>query len=275
SLLKAIWQARRFMVKEGIDVAISMGGFVAAPGGLATRFCATHLVVHEQNSVFGMTNRLLAKHADKVLTGFDLKGLYNSQWVGNPVRSSIAGNVKKSQCQNPIHVLIMGGSLGAQSLNRLLPAYLMDYLKQGDILVWHQCGKDNGQATKTAYGTYSEQVTVSEFIHNMSKAYGWADVCIARAGALTLAELTAMHIPALLVPFPQAVDDHQTKNALSLVDNGAALMWSESNDEQQLVAAIADLFNSANQQTMRDALKAMYKPDVAMTVADICEQVAS
>lgn len=275
SLLKTMWQARRFMVKENIDVAISMGGYVAAPGGLATRLCRTRLVVHEQNSVFGMTNRLLAKHADKVLTGFDLAGLYKSQWVGNPVRSSIADSVKKSRAEQTLHILVMGGSLGAQSLNRLLPKHLAEHLHQGDIQVWHQCGKNNAESTKAAYGETTQQVEVSEFIHNMSKAYRWADVCIARAGALTLAEITAMHIPALLVPFPQAVDDHQTKNALSLVDHHAALMWSEDDDEQQLAAGIKELLNNSQQQTMREALKAMYKPNVANTIADICEQVAS
>lgn len=273
-LLKATWQARRFMKKENIDVAISMGGYVAAPGGLATRFCRTRLVVHEQNSVFGMTNRWLAKYADKVLTGFDLNGLYGSQWVGNPVRSSIAKAAKKTAVEQPYHVLIMGGSLGAQSLNRLLPVQLADYLQQGVIKVWHQCGKNNAAATRAAYG-HSSEVTVNEFIHNMSKAYSWADVCIARAGALTLAELTAMHIPSLLVPFPRAVDDHQTKNAMFLVDHNAALIWSEKDAETQLHASIEQLLDAQAQQRMRTSLQAIHKSNVAESIAIICEQVAS
>lgn len=273
SLLKTLVQAHRFMRKENIDVAVSMGGYVAAPGGLATRFCATKLVVHEQNSVFGMTNRLLAKKADKVLTGFDLNGLYDSHWVGNPVRSSIATAVNKSVGQKPLHVLIMGGSLGAQSLNRLIPLHLGEYLKNNEIQVWHQCGKDNLQHTQKAYAERADEVTVNEFIHNMSKAYNWADVCIVRAGALTLAEITAMQLPALLVPFPHAVDDHQTKNAMYLVDHQAALIWSEKESEAELVIRIGRLFDAEQQSIMRDALQQLYKPHVAETMADFCEQV--
>lgn len=275
SLIRTMLQARRYMLKKNIDVAVSMGGYVAAPGGLATRFCATKLVVHEQNSVFGMTNRLLAKHADKVLTGFDLKGRHHSQWVGNPVRASISDSAKKSCSEEPFNVLIMGGSLGAQSLNRILPKHLVDYLQKNVVRVWHQCGKNNAETTQAAYGETADQVTVNEFIHNMSKAYSWADVCIARAGALTLAELTAMRIPALLVPFPHAVDDHQTKNAMSLVEQDAALIWSEKDNEEQLAKGIKALLNAENQQSMRLALKRIYKSDVANTVADICEQVVS
>ena len=273
-VLTATWQARRFMQKENIDVAISMGGYVAAPGGLATRFCGTKLVVHEQNSLFGMTNRILAKHADQVLTGFDLSGLYGSQWVGNPVRGSIVQAPKKEQSETPLQVLIMGGSLGAQSLNRILPKTLKEPIEQGRIQVWHQCGKNNAETTREAYGQQQSQVQVNEFIHNMSKAYRWADVCIARAGALTLAELTAMHLPALLVPFPHAVDDHQTKNAMYLVNHQAALIWSENSSSDELNAQIEQLFDAGQQQNMRQALKQIAKPDVANRIADICEQVA-
>lgn len=274
-VLKATWQARRFMKKEAIDVAISMGGYVAAPGGLATRFCATKLVVHEQNSLFGMTNRLLAKHADKILTGFDLGGLYGAQWVGNPVRSSIVDAPKKDHSDTPFHVLIMGGSLGAQSLNRILPDALKEPIEQGVVQVWHQCGKNNTQKTAEAYGTYRSQVRIDEFIHNMAKAYRWADVCIARAGALTLAEITAMHLPALLVPFPQAVDDHQTQNAMYLVNQNAALIWAEKGSTEELTAQIGLLLDDQQQQQMRQSLKQLSKPDVVNRMADICEQVVA
>ncbi len=273
-VVKATWQARRFLKKEHIDVAISMGGYVAAPGGLATRFCATKLVVHEQNSLFGMTNRLLAKHADKVLTGFDLNGLYGSEWIGNPVRGSIVDAPKKEHSETPLHVLILGGSLGAQSLNRILPQTLKESIEQGSIQVWHQCGKNNRGQTAEAYGQQQSQVRIDEFIHNMAKAYRWADVCIARAGALTLAEITAMHLPALLVPFPQAVDDHQTQNAMYLVNQQAALIWSESSSQDELNKQIKQLFDTNQQQHMRTALKQMAKPHVASRIADMCEQVA-
>lgn len=273
SLLKTMLQARQYLRREKIDVAISMGGYVAAPGGLATRFCATKLVVHEQNSLFGMTNRLLAKKAELVLTGFDLEGLYGSHWVGNPVRGSITKSAKKSVSEKPMHVLIMGGSLGARSLNRLIPEQLKPYLEQGEIQVWHQCGKNNAKETQAAYGDQAAEVTVNEFIHNMSKAYTWADVCIVRAGALTLAEITAMQLPALLVPFPQAVDDHQTKNAMYLVNHDAALIWSEKESISDLQQRLKQLLEPQQQVTMRSALQQLYKPKVAETIADYCEEV--
>ena len=273
SLLKTMLQARHYLRREKIDVAVSIGGYVAAPGGLATRFCATKLVVHEQNSIFGMTNRLLAKKANLVLTGFDLDGLYGSHWVGNPVRGSITKLPKKSVSGKPLHVLIMGGSLGAMSLNRLLTEQLKTYLQQGELEVWHQCGKNNAEQTRAAYGDQAGEVIVNEFIHNMSKAYSWADVCIVRAGALTLAEITAMQIPALLVPFPQSVDDHQTKNAMYLVNHKAALIWSEKESKNDLQQRLKTLFEVQQQATMRLALQQLYKPKVADTIADYCEQV--
>lgn len=271
-LIKGIWQARRFFVNNKVDVAISLGGFVAAPGGFATRFCRTRLVVHEQNSIFGMTNRHLAKRADLVLTGFDLNGLYGSQWIGNPVRQSIAElPAKQAGDKQPLKLLVLGGSLGAECLNLTLPEILEPYLKQAAVEVYHQCGSGKKTATEAAYG--KSVVKVDEFIQNMAEAYDWADVCVCRAGALTVAEVTAASLPALFVPYPYAVDDHQTHNALQLVEQNAALLWQESEGREVLKQQFATLMSAAKREQMINHLQPFKKPQVAEKIAQKCEEV--
>ncbi|WP_154223842.1 undecaprenyldiphospho-muramoylpentapeptide beta-N-acetylglucosaminyltransferase [Marinicella rhabdoformis] len=271
-LTKGIWQARRFFKKNQVDLAISMGGFVAAPGGFATRLCSTKLAVHEQNSVFGMTNKHLSKHADLVLTGFDLNGLNNSVWVGNPVRAQIeALGQQVKHRHTPLRVLVLGGSLGAQSLNQVIPNVLKHLITDKEIEVLHQCGRNKLKATKEAYGNLS--VEIKEFINNMASAYEWADVCICRAGALTIAEITMAGIPAVYVPYPSAVDDHQTHNAMSLVKNGAALLWQESEGQAVLETKVEALLSSAKQAAMRESLQGLNKTHVANDIAARCVEL--
>ena len=288
-LTKGIWQARRFFKKNNVDLAVSLGGFVAAPGGFATRLCSTKLAVHEQNSVFGMTNKHLSKHADLVLTGFELNNLYNSTWVGNPVRGQIealAGKVKTEH--KPLRVLVLGGSLGAQSLNQMIPKVLRDELMSGSVEVKHQCGRDKYEPTKAAYGVSSSElatkppvesgcgpVEVKEFINNMAAAYEWADVCICRAGALTIAEITMVGIPSIFVPYPSAVDDHQTHNAMSLVEKNAALLWQEKEGETILKDRVSSLLDSAKQDSMKCALGKLRKTHVAEDIAVRCLELLS
>lgn len=272
-LLKGIWQARRFFKRNHIDAAISMGGYVAAPGGFATRLCDTKLIVHEQNSVFGLTNKNLAKWAQKVLTGFDLKQQHDAQWVGNPVRDSIENINKQFNRTSPINVLVLGGSLGAQSLNQLIPQSLSPWIEDGTIKIKHQCGKNKIRATKAAYGDLSLEVDIQEFIQNMAAAYQWADVCICRAGALTIAEISTVGIPTLFVPYPHAVDDHQTHNALSLVNKGAALMWQERADQADFVTLFKQLIDPAQRQHMQQAMQAIRKTQVSAHIATLCEEV--
>lgn len=274
-LLKGIWQARKFFKVNQIDAAISMGGYVAAPGGFATALCPTKLIVHEQNSVFGMTNKNLAKHASLVMTGFDFSGQYNAQWVGNPVRESIEKIEKRTDRSKPVNVLVLGGSLGAQSLNSMVPVCLSEWIESGAIKIKHQCGRDKLQATQTAYGEFAMQVEIQEFIQNMAAAYQWADVCICRAGALTVAEISTVGVPTLFVPYPFAVDDHQTQNALSLVKKGAALMWQESTDQSQFIAHFNYLMAAENRQKMHSAMLELRKDHVADHIAGLCEQVVA
>jgi len=274
-LLKGIVQARKFFKQNHIDAAISMGGYVAAPGGFATALCKTKLIVHEQNSVFGMTNKHLAKRADLVMTGFDLNGQYGSQWVGNPVRESIETIKKQSKRVKPVNVLVLGGSLGAQSLNKIVPALLKPWLLSDDIKIKHQCGRNKLKMTQAAYGELSQEVDVQEFIQNMSAVYAWADVCICRAGALTIAEITAVGLPTLFVPYPHAVDDHQTQNAMSLVNQKAALIWQEKQPEEAFVEQFKRLIDAPTKAHLHQQILAIQKHQVTERISDLCEGVMS
>ncbi len=274
-LLKGIYQARHFFKKNKIDAAISMGGYVAAPGGFATSLCDTKLIVHEQNSVFGMTNKSLAKRANLVMTGFDLKGQFKSQWVGNPVRDSIEKIEKKSNRVKPVNVLVLGGSLGAQSLNMMVPDALGQWIEDESVKIKHQCGRDKKRATEAAYGELANHVEIHEFIQNMASAYQWADICICRAGALTIAEITTVGIPTIFVPYPYAVDDHQTENAMSLVHKDAALVWQEKEDKAAFIEHFTVLMDADKRNAIRNALVNVRKDHVSEHIAQLCEQVVA
>ncbi|TDR22726.1 undecaprenyldiphospho-muramoylpentapeptide beta-N-acetylglucosaminyltransferase [Marinicella litoralis] len=271
-LLKGIYQAKKFFVKHNIDAAISMGGYVAAPGGFATKLCRTKLIVHEQNSVFGMTNRSLAKKAELVMTGFDLNGQYSSRWVGNPVRDSIEKIIKNYERVKPINVLILGGSLGAQTLNTRMPSMLANWVKSGDIKIKHQCGRDKFRMTETAYGEMAQDIDLQEFIQNMAAVYQWADVCVCRAGALTVAEVSTVGIPTIFVPYPHAVDDHQTHNAMSLVNKKAALIWQENESDESFLNKFESILDLGKRNEMQLALAKIKKTHVADAIAFYCEE---
>jgi len=269
-LFSATRAAAKIFKSQQVKAVISMGGYVAGPGGLAAKFKGIPLLVHEQNSKFGMTNKYLSKWAKKVLTGFNLKGLHNSQWVGNPVRAEIE-NCKKQDSQSKlVNILITGGSLGANSLNTRIPALLKPLLDTGKVSVRHQCGKNNKDTTLKNYKN-STNVQVNEFISDMCSAYGWADVIIARAGALTIAEINAVGIAAILVPYPYAVDDHQSSNAVSVVTAQAAFMWQEKQPIEELNSLILQLLDDQNlRQGMAKNSKKLHKPQAASHVCKLC-----
>jgi UDP-N-acetylglucosamine--N-acetylmuramyl-(pentapeptide) pyrophosphoryl-undecaprenol N-acetylglucosamine transferase len=295
-LLRAVWQARRALKQPGSQPAdhavLSMGGYVAAPGGLAARLLHRPLVVHEQNSVLGLTNRTLARWAKQILTGFELPELAKARWVGNPVREAIV-EVGRQRADRAYHslpvataddnssaikVLVLGGSQGAQALNTRLPAQLAEYLKKGVIRVRHQSGKNKEASARDAYAragvTEQASLSIEPFIADMAAAYAWADLVIARAGALSMAEIQAAALPALYVPFPQAVDDHQSKNAEYAVTHGAALMWQESEDDNALAARLGTLLESAERRReMAEKSHVLAKPDAADAVATACLEV--
>jgi UDP-N-acetylglucosamine--N-acetylmuramyl-(pentapeptide) pyrophosphoryl-undecaprenol N-acetylglucosamine transferase len=208
-----------------------MGGYVSVPAGLAARWLGIPLVVHEQNSVAGLSNRLLAPFCQSLLLGLPLASLPigwgQARWVGNPLRAMLKRQ-PKSHASQPLRLLIIGGSQGAQFLNERLPEVMQGWPGRREVSVWHQTGSQQQVQVEEAYRQAGVTARVSEFIQDMGEAYAWADVVIARAGALTVTELQQVARPALFIPFPHAVDDHQYTNSLALVKLGAAEVLRQS-----------------------------------------------
>lgn len=259
---------------------LSMGGYVAGPGGIAARLTGTPLLVHEQNRVAGYTNRKLAGFARRVLAGF-ADALPNGEWVGNPVRASIAALSPPTErfaarCGRA-HLLVLGGSLGARALNLALPQALALLPVQQRPQIRHQCGNRGLEEARAAYAQAGVEAEVVPFIEDMAAAYAWADLAVCRAGALTIAELTAAGLGAVLVPFPHAVDDHQTGNAQALVDAGAAELIQERDlDVQTLARRLAALLGDRTALlAMAGAARTQAKPDAAAVIARACLEAAA
>ncbi|MEO8308839.1 MAG: undecaprenyldiphospho-muramoylpentapeptide beta-N-acetylglucosaminyltransferase [Pseudomonadota bacterium] len=229
-LLRALFQALGVMRRHSPSVVVGLGGFVTGPGGLAAWLCRKPLVIHEQNAIAGLTNRCLAPLAREVLCGFPstFPARAHARVIGNPVRADIAAlpapALRFAGRQGEVRLLVIGGSLGATRLNVVVPQALarMQEIAGTALQVRHQTGEKHLEATRAAYARAGASAEISAFINNMSEALGWADLVICRAGALTIAELAAAGLGALLVPYPHAVDDHQTRNAQFLVNEGAA-----------------------------------------------------
>ena len=259
---------------------LSMGGYVAGPGGVAARLTGTPLLVHEQNSVAGYTNRKLAGWARVVLAGFD-GALPHARWVGNPVRSAIADLPSPAQRMaartGGARLLVLGGSLGARALTLARPKALALLPAAARPEVLHQCGKRGLDEARQAYADAGVEAQVVPFIDDMAERYGWADLAVCRAGALTLAELTAAGLGAVLVPFPHAVDDHQTRNAAALVQVGAAELIKESDLDVQLLAQRLQALRQsrANLLAMAEAARTLAKPDATGAIARSCLEVAA
>jgi UDP-N-acetylglucosamine--N-acetylmuramyl-(pentapeptide) pyrophosphoryl-undecaprenol N-acetylglucosamine transferase len=259
---------------------LSMGGYAAGPGGVAAWLTGRPLLVHEQNGVAGFTNRALAKIAKKVMTGF-AGTLPNALWVGNPVRASIAAlpapGVRMADRGGRTRLLVLGGSLGARALNLRLPEALAQLSPELRPEVIHQCGARGIDEARKAYADAGVEARIEPFIADMAGTYGWADLVVCRAGALTVAELTAAGLGAVLIPFPHAVDDHQTRNGETLVAVGAA----ELIQERELNAAnLADrlrelLGDRALLVRMAEAARTLAKPDAAATIARQCLEVSA
>lgn len=279
-LLRAVFAARAVMRRVRPASVLSMGGYAAAPGGIAAWFARVPLVVHEQNRVAGFANRLLARFARRVLGGF-ADGLPNAEWVGNPVRAEIAAlpapRERIADRDGALRVLVLGGSQGAMSLNTLLPQVFQRRRHSLHLAIRHQCGARHLEKTVSVYAAADVAAEVAAFIDDMAAAYAWADLVICRAGALTLAELCAAGVGALLVPYPAAVDDHQTRNAEVLVQAGAARRVAEDDDFiKNLGAQLDDLARERFRLlTMANAARALARPDAATRIADICVEVCA
>lgn len=271
-LLWASLQAAAVMLRVRPAAVLGMGGFVTGPGGIMAWLLRRPLVIHEQNSVAGMTNRLLVPFASRVLEAFP-GSLKNASHTGNPVRESIARlPFAAPDCSGqPVRLLVVGGSLGAAALNELVPAALAGMDPQQRPEVWHQTGLKLIDAAHEAYAKAGVAVRLDAFIDDMAEAYRWADLVLCRAGALTIAELAAVGVASILVPYPHAVDDHQTGNARYLVDAGAAVLLPQSEmDVPRLQRELALLQQPQQLARMAENARARALPQAARSVADAC-----
>lgn len=239
-LTKACLEARKIIQQRKPDVVLGMGGFVAGPGGLMARLMGVPLLIHEQNRIPGTTNRILATIATKVLQAFpdSFAEKKHAVTTGNPLRKEFLQAVKQKSSQKPsqnLHILVMGGSLGAQRLNEVIPE-AMALLK--DVEVKHQTGKAMEQKVRQFYSDKSIPATVEAFIEDVVDVYSWADLVICRAGAMTISEISAMGVPSILIPLPNAIDDHQTANAQYLVSAGAGILIKQQQLTAQLLVTI-------------------------------------
>ncbi len=279
-LLRALLASLAVLRKVRPRSVLSMGGYVAGPGGLASWILRRPLLVHEQNRVAGFTNRRLAGLARRVLAGF-ADALPGAEWVGNPVRAAIAALPPPAQRmadrRGRPRLLVLGGSLGARALNLAVPQALatLDPAQRPEVL--HQCGARGLDEARAAYAAAGVEAQVTAFIEDMAASYGWADLAVCRAGALTLAELSAAGLGALLVPFPHAVDDHQTRNAEVFVAVGAAELQQERDlDIRTLAQRLAALLDDRRQLlAMAEAARTLAKPDAAQAIARACLEVAA
>ncbi len=280
-LLRALFQAGMAVRRVRPQLVLGMGGFVTGPGGVVAKLFGIPLVIHEQNAVPGFTNRILAHIASKVAEAFprSFPASVRASLTGNPVRPEIAAlpvpEVRFAARSGPLRLLILGGSLGAQALNETLPLALAKLPQALRPLVRHQAGRGKAEATQAAYEAAAVEGEVSEFISDMAEAYGWADLAVCRAGALTLTELAAAGLGAILVPYPHAVDDHQTRNGEYLAGAGAARLIPQSAlDPVGLAGLLNELLTDRTQvAAMAQAARKLARPAATAEVADMCEEL--
>ena len=254
---------------------MGFGGFVSAPGGLAACLLRLPLVLHEQNAVLGLANRLLARWADLRLQAFPQAfGDYPAYQVGNPVRAPIAAlhaQPRQPSEKSPLNLLILGGSLGAVAINQALPQAIDQLDPALRPQIWHQAGRGKSESTQAAYQHKQICARVDEFIEDMAQAYQWADLVICRAGASTLAELACAGVAAIVVPYPHHADRHQFKNAQWLQQQGGALIWQQQDSPAQLAQLIAQLsVQSQQRQAMARSAQASALPQATQAIIHQC-----
>ena len=277
TLLRALGQSAVAIFRHRPDVVLGMGGYITMPGGLMAALLRRPLVIHEQNSIAGMSNKVLAKISARILSGFP-GVLGGASWCGNPVRSDIAAlsdpQARYAQRGGKLNVLVVGGSLGAQALNEALPQALamLDEHERPNVL--HQTGKKHFEAVQQLYAQAGVSADVRPFLGDMANQYAQADVVICRAGALTVAELAAAGVASVLIPFPFAVDDHQTHNARFLSDKGAAILLPQKELNASRLAELIRGLKREKLLAMAQAARGLAKPDATQAVAKVCEELA-
>ncbi|WP_313106543.1 undecaprenyldiphospho-muramoylpentapeptide beta-N-acetylglucosaminyltransferase [Stutzerimonas nitrititolerans] len=278
-LLRSLWQARRVMRQLQPVCVLGLGGYVTGPGGLAARLAGVPLVIHEQNAVAGTANRSLAPFAARVCEAFPgtFAASDKRRTTGNPVRTELfLKTPRDSLADRRPRLLVLGGSLGAEPLNKLLPDALAQVSSELRPEVFHQAGKQHADITRERYEAAGVTAQVAPFIKDMASAYAWADLVICRAGALTVCELAAAGLPSFLVPLPHAIDDHQTHNAEYLAKEGAALLLPQATtDAAALAAQLTEvLMQPEKLKAMGATARRLSRPDATRTVVDICLEVA-
>jgi len=278
----ALLQSLGVIFRRRPAAVLGMGGFVSGPGGVAAWLTRRPLVIHEQNAAAGLTNRLLARLARVVLQAFpgSFNARVNAETVGNPVRDEItaipAPSERYKDRQGPLRLLVLGGSQGSLALNRVVPAALAGLDAESRPVVRHQCGERTMDVAKQAYAELGIDVQLLPFIEDMAEVYAWADLVVCRAGALTVAELCAAGLPALFVPYPAAVDDHQTANAGPMTRAGAAAIVQESElSPERLAALLRDWLNSRDALLQRaEKARSLAAPNAVGRIAELCLQQA-
>jgi len=276
NLLRGFWQALKAIRQVKPNVVLGMGGYITFPGGMMAALTGVPLVLHEQNSVAGLANKVLAGVADRILTGFP-EVFGKGTWVGNPVRPEIAKIAspaeRLAERSGPLHVLVIGGSLGAQALNEMVPQGMALLGEADQPQIVHQAGEKHLDALKANYAAVGVQAHCVSFIEDMAGAYEWADLVICRAGALTIAELAAAGVASILVPFPHAVDDHQTGNAKFLVHAGGAFLLPQTELTPEAIALIRN-YSRGQLLEMSEKARSLAKPAATEEVATICAEIA-
>lgn len=275
-LLRALWQAWGHFSRIRPNVVLGMGGYVSFPGGVVSALRARPLVLHEQNAIAGMANKMLARLSRRVLAGFP-GALEGAEVVGNPVRQEVVALAEPlqryAQRTGALRLLVVGGSLGATALNNILPEALALLPMSQRPEVLHQSGAQHLESLKAAYQRTGVQAQCVAFVDNMAEALGQADILICRAGAMTVAEVAAAGVAALFVPYPHAVDDHQTANAKFLSDDGSAWLMKQ---ESMTAADLSSWLLSRSRQELASVAqraRAHARPMAAQRIANICEEL--
>ena len=276
-IMGAVISAMRVLKAVEADCVIGLGGYVTGPGGVAARLLGKPLVIHEQNAIAGFTNKQLARLATKVLQAFPTAFEVSPKvaTTGNPVRPVIAElpepEQRYGQRHGALQILILGGSQGAVALNDIVPQALAQLSKDQPFVIRHQCGKKQVENTQQRYGALGLVADVQPFISDMAEAYGWADLVICRSGALTVSELAAAGVASVLVPYPFAVDDHQTANGRYLSNASAALLCTQAGmTPESLAKSLKPLLSRAKLLQMASIARKLAQPEATATVAEFC-----
>ena len=275
-LARALWQARAVLKRVKPDLVLGLGGYITVPGGLAAKLAGVPILLHEQNSIAGLSNRWLAKLAERSFSAYPA-ALPGGEWVGNPLRAEFlqqpAPAARFAGRSGPLRLLVVGGSLGAQALNQVLPLALALIPFEQRPIVTHQGGDKQIDALRAAYAEADVQATLTPFIRDTAQAFAAADLVIARAGASTVTELAAIGAAAAFVPFPHAVDDHQTHNARFLVDAGAGWLLPQSELTPERLAGLLQGLDRAELLARAEKAHALRQTGAVEAMVAACERL--